>query len=88
MNRVLIVCNTVDSAKRQFNDIAQQAQTAFARASQNELMIEMEDTQYQFMSLSKVTPDRLMGRTYHTVIIDEAVQLTNEQRAMIISRER
>lgn len=86
MNRVLIVCYDYVSAKRQFYDMAPQA--TFARASLNDLMIEIEDTQYQFISSSQVSPDRMMGRTYQTVIIDEAVQLTTEQRALIMSRKR
>ena len=63
-------------------------QAAFARASRNDLMIEIEDTQYQFISLSQVTPNRMMGRTYHHVIIDEMCELTTEQRALIMSRKR
>ena len=61
--------------------------TAIARASLNELMIELGDVQYQFMSLSQVSKDRMMGRTYHHVIIDE-VKLTEQQRSMIMLRSR
>lgn len=62
--------------------------TAIARASLNELTIELGDIQYQFMSSSQVSLDRMMGRTYHHVIIDEMVELTEQQRSMIMSRER
>ena len=88
MNRVLIVCHNFESAKRQVDDMVHLYGNAIIRASLNELTIELESTTYQFMSLSQVSPDRMMGRTYQTVIIDEMVELTTEQRAMIMSRKR
>ena len=88
MNRVLTVCHNIESAKRQFRDMIELYGTAIARASLNELTIELEGTTYQFMSSSQVSPDRIMGRTYHHVIIDEMCELTEQQRSMIMSRER
>lgn len=88
MKRVLTVCHNFESAKRQFRDMLQLYGTAIARASLNELMIEIDDVQYQFMSLSQVSKDRMMGRTCHHVIIDEMVELTEQQRSIIMLRSR
>ena len=88
MNRVLIVCRNLQSAKSQFDDMVHLYGTAIARASLNELTIKLEGTTYQFMSSLQASPDRMMGRTYHHVIINEMCELTEQQRSMIMSRER
>lgn len=86
MKRVLIVCYNYNTAKRRFRDMLQYNKSAVGRVSQARLTIELGDAEYEFIS-SDVS-DRLMGRTFHTIHIDEMVQLTIEQSAMLMSRKR
>jgi len=86
MKRVLIVCHNYDSAKRRFHDMIGQNKRVLVRACQAQLTIESGDTQYQF--IASHASDKIRGRTYQNVIIDEMVEMTTEQTAMIMSRKR
>ncbi len=86
MKHILIVCHNQDSARRRFNDMILQNENVLGRASQAQMTIELGDTQYEF--ISSHASDRIRGRTYQNIIIDEMVEMTAEQTAMIMSRKR
>ena len=86
MKRVLIVCHNYDSARRRFHDMIQQNENAFGRVSHTQLTVELGNIQYEF--ISSHSSDRIRGRTYQMIHIDEMVELTAEQTAMIMSRKR
>jgi hypothetical protein len=86
MKRVLIVCHNYNSAKRRFHDIVHRTESSIVRACQAQLTIESDDTRYEF--ISSHASDKLQGRTFSSIIIDEMVELTDEQTAMIMSRKR
>ena len=86
MKRTLIVCHNYDSAKRRFHDMIMHNENAFGRVSHQQLTVELDNNQYEF--ISSHASDRIQGQTYHNVIIDEMVEMTAEQTAMIMSRKR
>ena len=59
---------------------------AVGRVSPAKLTIELGDIEYEFIS-SNIS-DKLRGRTFNSILIDEMVQLTAEQSAIIMSRKR
>ena len=87
MNCVLIVCSTYDAARRKFKDMVKEYGSKVKKALYNRLTIEVDDREYQFISQSSL-PEKIIGLTFKSVIIDEAVQLTNEQIMWIMSRRR
>ncbi len=86
MKRVLIVCHNYDSAKRRFHDMVHHTESSIVRACQAQLTIELGDTQYEF--ISSQASDKLHGMTFGGVIIDEMVEMTADQTAMIMTRKR
>jgi tRNA(Met) C34 N-acetyltransferase TmcA len=64
----------------------QQNESVLVRACNAQLTIELGDTQYKF--ISSHASDRIIGQTYQNVLIDEMVEMTAEQTAMIMSRKR
>lgn len=86
MKRILIVSHTYQAAKRRFHDMMMQNENAISNYSLHRLTIDIGDTQYIFASAS--SPDKMMGITYESIIIDEMVELTSEQTSFIMSRKR
>ena len=85
MKRILIVCHNYDSAKRRFRNMVQQNEDAIGMASLAQLKVNTGDIEFEFISSS--ASDRITGQTYHSVIIDEMVELTDEQTSIIMSRK-
>ena len=87
MNRVLIVCCTVEAARSKFKDIVELYGSDVKKALFNQLTIEVDDIEYRFMSVASPL-EKITGLMFHSVYVDDNVQLTNEQEAMIMSRWR
>jgi len=87
VNRVLIVCCTEEAAKSKFKEMINLYGSKVIRAVFNRLTIEVDDKEYQFISQS-FRPEKIIGREYHLVILDDDVQLTIEQEQLIMSRRR
>ena len=86
MKRVLIVCHNYDAAKIRFHDMIQQHETTVSRASHAQLTVDIGNIEYEF--ISQHSSDRIIGRTYHSIVIDEMVKMTTEQTILIMSRKR
>jgi hypothetical protein len=86
VKRVLIVCHNYDSAKRRFHDMVHHTESSIVRACQAQLTIQLGDTRYEF--ISSHASDRIRGQTYQTILIDEMVEMTADQTAMIMTRKR
>jgi predicted ribonuclease YlaK len=65
--------------------MVQQNEDTVGRASQAQLMLDIGDTQFEFVS--SLSYDRIRGRTYHSVFIDDTVEMTADQMEMIMSRK-
>lgn len=87
MNRVLIVCSTIEAARSKFKDIVNLYGSDVKKALFNQLTIEVDDIEYRFISVASDL-EKIIGLTFHSVYVDDNVQLTTEQEAMIMSRWR
>ena len=87
MNRILIVCSTIEAARSKFKDMIELYGSDVKKGLFNQLTIEVDDIEYQFMSVAAPL-EKNIGLTFHSVYVDDNVQLTNEQEAMIMSRWR
>jgi len=87
MNRVLIVCSTVEAARSKFKDIVNLYGSDVKKALFNQLTIEVDDIEYRVISVTSDL-EKIIGHTFNSVYVDDNVQLTNEQEAMIMSRWR
>ena len=87
MNRVLVVCHTNDAAKSKFKDMVNEYGSKVKKALYSRLTIEVDDREYRFISQSSL-PEKIIGLIFQSVIVDDAVQLTNEQIMWIMSRRR
>jgi hypothetical protein len=86
---ILFVCNTLEQARLKFHEAmnAFDAKNTANRCIYSQLRIEFDTIRYEFVSLSNGLEDKLLGREFDKIIIEERY-VTEEQLAFLKSRER
>jgi len=89
MNTILYVYSTYEQARYHFNEFLKLHDTKniFASVSPSRLRIEITSNTYEFTWLDGIS-DRITGRTFSHIIVDELVTLTPEQVSLLKSRIR
>lgn len=91
MKKILFVFHTLDAAKQKFHEAVELygVKDTATRVSYSELFIEFETFRYEFISASSGgISERLYGKTFSDIIVDEIVTLTEEQETILKSRLR
>jgi hypothetical protein len=89
MKRVLYVCHTQEAARQKFYEFIKQthADSIAERIVVSQLLVEFPHVRHQFVSIHGIE-EWLRGMEYSSIIVDEAVSLTDEQASFLRSRER
>jgi hypothetical protein len=90
MKKTLFVCRTHEQALQKFNECvsAYDAHNTALRVSQSRLQIEFASVTYEFIALSENLSNKIVGRTFSDIIVDEYATLTPEQNSLLMSRKR
>lgn len=91
MKKFLFVFHTLDAAKQKFHETVElySVKHTATRVSYSDLFVEFETFRYEFISASNGgISERLYGKTFNDIIVDEMVTLTEEQEAILKSRLR
>jgi hypothetical protein len=90
MKKILFVCRTHEQALQKFNECvsARNAHNTALRVSQSQLQIDFAWFTYVFVSLSENLSNKIVGKTFSIIIVDEYVTPTPEQTSLLMSRKR
>ena len=89
MSKKLFVFHTYEKAKKKFTEFLtlHDHNAIVASVSPQQLKIEMNGDTYEFTWTSDVS-NKILGRTFTDIVIDEYATITPEQYSLIQSRKR
>lgn len=90
MKTILFVCSTHEHARAKFHECikAYDAELTAHRIVYSKMQIIFETTVYEFISTDDALLQRLTGRTFSDIIVDEMVDLTEENISILLTRIR
>lgn len=90
MNTKLFVCPTHEVARNKFHECikAYNAELTAHRIVYSKMQIIFETSVYEFISADHALLQRLTGRTFSDIIVDEMVDLTVENKSILLTRIR
>jgi hypothetical protein len=89
MSTTLFVYSTYERARHKFTEFLSlhDPNNILASVSPSRLQIEVNSKTYEFTWLDGVN-DKIRGRTFSSIIVEELVALTPEQDSLLKSRKR
>lgn len=89
MSKTLFVCSTYERAKHKFTEFLSfhDPNDIITSVSPQRLQIEMNSHTYEFIWSDSIR-DKVVRRTFNSIIIDEYATITPEQWSLLQSRKR
>jgi hypothetical protein len=89
VSKNLFIFHTYENAKRKFKEFLtlHDPNAIVASVSPQQLKIEMNGDTYEFTWIGDV-PNKILGRTFTDIVIDEYATISPEQWSLIQSRKR
>jgi hypothetical protein len=89
MSRTLYVYSTYEQARYHFTEFLRlhDSNNILASVSPSRLQTEINSNTYEFTWLDGIN-NKILGRTFSDIIVDELVMLTPEQHSLLLSRQR